>query len=220
MERAKPKLIILNIDAGWLFKSEETYERLSDLYPYYWDYRSILKPILSLKSSFVDFKLFFKSYQTNSTIIHAIKYYFFPQIDFSGYRPLFGEMEHPNNFGDSKEILPAIKQKEIDENFILAFNSFITDASDNNIRLIFVMSPISSGADFTKNKSMIQMRRIAEERNIPFIDFSNDEHFLYKYNLFYDASHLNNEGAHLFTKLLIELVEKTDTFTYSTLNLQ
>jgi len=215
LKRAKPELIILNIDEDWLYKSDEAYDRLSDLFPYYWEYREIIKPSLSIQSKLIDFKLFFKSYQENSTIIHAIKYFLFPQKDFKGYRPLFGKLKRPNIISNNNNVVTTSNQtKTFDTNFITALNSFITNAKKYNIKLIFVKSPNLIKKDFSKNASLNKIKEIANRKDIPFFDYSNSEHFIFKYSLYYDGSHLNDDGAHLFSELLVELIKKSDNTQY------
>ena len=189
-----------------MYNSNNIYDRLSDLHPYYWDHRDNILPALNLKSKFIDFKLIFKSYQTNSTLVHAINYFFNPQIDFNGYRPLFGKIKKPinNTFNERDNSLI----KDIDKNNVLAFKSFITTAKNLDINLLFVISPTPENIDSSKNISMSKIKIIAKNENIPLIDFSNDKQFNFNYSLFNDSNHLNNEGAHLFTKSLTDVIIK------------
>jgi hypothetical protein len=210
LKRTKPKLIILNIDKNWLFKSEEAHELMSDLHPYYWEHQEVLKPILNLESKLIDFKLLFKSYQTNSTLIHAIKYYLSPQMEIKGYVPSYAKMEKSNSYGNNEAIVPEIVEEEIDTSFISAFKSFINTAKDENIELLLVMSPIVYKLDLSNYQSLDIMKAIAEEKQVPFLDFTNDKRFLYEHDLFRDRTHLNDDGARLFSKLLAEFINETD----------
>ncbi len=206
-KRSTPKLIILNIDENFLYKSKVAYDRLSDLHPYYEDYKSELRPVLELNSKLVDFKLFFKSYQTNSTIIHALRYYLSPQIDYKGYRPLFDKMKSSDNVSSNKEDLAKEYIEEIDENFVMAFKEFIANAKSNNVDLIFVTSPTLNKVDFSTNESLNMMKEIAKKEKVPLIDFFNSEQFIHKYELFHDPSHLNNDGSTLFTASIAEFIK-------------
>ncbi len=203
LERTRPKLIILNVDSYWLFESQKVYDRLIDLRPYYGNHHDILKPVLSLQSRCTDLKMLFKSYQTNSTILHAIKYYFFPQNDLDGYMPfnenkkncVFSEYKTP---GSNEEINLAL-----DDHFIAAFASFIKNAKNKNIRMVIGVSPNYYGDDASTNRSMDVMRSIAVNEQIPWYDFSHDRHFKNKSEFFYDIDHLNSKGADLFTELFV-----------------
>lgn len=210
LKRHKPKFIILNIDESWLFESVESYERLADLHPYYWDYRTELDPILSLHSEFNTFKLLFLSYQTNSTIVHVLKYFLLPQKDYKGYRPLNQQMEKP--LSQKTELINSEMAKEeiqnIDTSFVNMFEEFINNAKINDINLIFTISPHLYQANGMKvNKSLELMKSMAFEHGIPLFDFSDDRTFIEQYHLFNDPGHLNNDGAILFTKLLADTLK-------------
>lgn len=210
LKRHKPKLIILNIDKSWLYESEESYETLSDLHPYYWDFRTELDPILSLHSKFNTFKLSLRSFQTNSTLVHAVKYYFLPSKDCKGYIPVHQQMKKPqsqkikpNNSKTAKE-----ETQKIDTSFVNMFEEFIENAKINDINLILTLSPQLQQANRLKvNKSLELMKSIAFEHGIPLIDFSDDKTFIEQYHLFFDPSHLNNDGAIIFTKLLADTLK-------------
>lgn len=209
LNRTKPDLIILNIDENFLYTSKIAYDRLSDLHPYYEDHRDVLRPILGLKSKLVDFKLFFKSYQMNSTIIHALRYHVSPQKDYDGYRPLFNKIKSEeialNDPDEAKEYVEFI-----DDNFITALKTFITNAKNKNIKLVFVTSPTFNNVDHSKNKSFTTIKKIAFAEDIPLIDFFNSIEFRDKRELFHDFSHLNNDGAELFTKRLADRLKNME----------
>lgn len=199
LKRTQPELVVLNIDDIWLYERNDNYDRLSDFHPYYWGHREILKPLLSLKSKLIDFRLTLKSYQFNSTIVHAIKYFFSPQKDFEGYLPLKGEIKgvQKKKVEDENYVLPPL-----DPNFIAAFQSFIKTTRENNIDLVIVISPWFEKNDFSNNKSMQALLQITKDKKVPVLDFYNDERFLYKKDLFNDTSHLNDKGARYFSELV------------------
>lgn len=212
LERYKPKKIILNIDQDWMYESNEALERLADLHPYYWQHRTVLDSYLSLNNRFHTFKLLFKSYQFNSSIVHVIKYFFRPQEDFQGFRPLYGKMTTPRYLEQSLEEsqIKVEETKKIDKNFVKVFKKFINNAKKSSVDLVFVISPHISNLSIEKgNESLKIMKEIADEENILVIDFSGDKNFNNEYCLFNDASHLNNEGAILFTNLLTNRINNT-----------
>ncbi|MBQ4819559.1 hypothetical protein [Aquimarina sp. MMG016] len=204
IKRKKPDLMILNIDDSFLYLSDIAYDRLSDLHPYYDDHSEALRPILGLKSNLIDFKLFFKSYQTNSTIIHALRYYVSPQVDYKGYRPLYGKVNSNTKKHDQQEVKEYIEV--IEKDFVNALKTFINNAKENNINLVFATSPTYNKVNYSENKSFSLIKEIAGKENVPFIDLFNDTQFLNKGELFHDPSHLNDDGAKLFTKLLADKI--------------
>ena len=205
LKRSKPDLLLLNIDEDFLYSSREAYDRLADLHPYYSDHRDVLKPILEMGSTGIDFKLFFKSFQANSTLIHALRYYASPQLDQKGYRPLYGKVKPSKNLKRFENLEAG---DDIDPNFVIALERFIAEAKDNGVPLVFVTSPNLLVTDYSNNESLSKIKEIARKEQVLLLDFFNSETFLEQYHLFHDTSHLNNDGAELFTKLVADRVKE------------
>jgi len=206
VNRAKPKIIILNIDEDWLFKSQEAYDRLSVLHPYYSEYTNIIKPILLLKSKVDYLILNLNSYKYNSTIVHILKYFLQPQYVQKGYNPLYGKLLPTDvNLQLILKQNPIKESELIDVNFVNAFNRFIKTATTNNIKIFFVLSPKIDGPQI-KNESSEMIKEIISKNNLPLIDFSSDKNFTRKYELFNDVGHLNNDGATLLSSLLSDSI--------------
>ena len=201
VNRHKPKLIILDISYNWLVYSPEAYERLSVLHPYYWDFRQELEPIFSIKSKYNNIKLLPIAFQMNSTIIHSLYYYFKPQNDYKGYLPIHKK----NSLKSNKNIIT--NDFSIDENFINMLNEFISCAKENNIDLIFTVSPhLPYKYSENVNKSRDLMLSIIDSNNIKLIDFSNNKYLVNDQSLFYDTTHLNHNGAIIFSEILADSV--------------
>jgi hypothetical protein len=212
LKNHKPKYIILNIDKDWMYEAEDAYERIADLHPYYNDYKTELEPIFSLNSKFTSLKLMLNSYQTNSTIVHAIKYFVKPQQDFNGYVPLNKKMSKPQTSEVSEANTKREEVKTIDPNFVSLFKDFIANAKEHEVQLIFAISPRVKPIEGMKdNSSLKTMTAIADENNIPLIDFTYEPVFIEQYELFNDSSHLNHDGAIIFSKLLSDKI-KSDVF--------
>ncbi len=209
LKRTQPKLLVLNIDENFLYKSSKAHDRLSDLHPYYEDFKHELRPILGINSSLIDFKLFFKSYQKNSTLIHALRYYLSPQIDYKGYRPLDDKMTpekvaiHEKNHSEKEFI------EEIDDYFVRALKDFISEAKRNNAKLLFVTSPNLIERNVSNNESLNRIKEIADSEEIPFLDFLNTPKYTNQFELFHDPSHLNDDGARLFTGELAHFISSS-----------
>lgn len=201
LSRTTPELLVLNIDPNWLYQSGEAYDRLSDFNPYYWEYRDILKPVLSLNSMFLDLKLLFKSYQTNSTIIHMLRYFVAPQKDYQGYRPLYGQVENTDNE-------PQPEEGSVDPNFVTALQQFITNAREKNIKVLFLISPTIHHIDYSDNESMNMIKEIASAENVPMYNFIDDPFFQGKPRFFNDPIHLNDEGARLYSEKIAALIKE------------
>jgi hypothetical protein len=209
LKRHKPKIIILNIDEPWMYHSTEAYDKLADLHPYYWDFRTEIDPILSLNSKFTTLKLLSSAYQTNSTLVHAVNYHFQPQEDFKGYRPFYNEMQKIDLSKESIIRKGTKHTQKIDSTFIIILEEFIDNAKINNINLFFVISPhYSLPNNSNVNISLEVLKHKASKYDIPLIDLSCDSSFIEKYYLFNDPSHLNNNGAIIFSKIVANKLSK------------
>lgn len=206
-ENYSPEIIILNIDENWLYASEQAYDRMAELNPYYSKYRKQLRPIFSMDSTYHEIPLFLKSYQMNSTLVHAIRYFIAPQKDIMGYVPLEHIMHQPKQ-GNSliQPIETSFEQKNLDDTFCTALELFRKNALSHNTQVIFTVSP-NLYPKATTN-SMKYIEEFANKFDIPFITFNNNKTFLYQYRLFNDPNHLNNDGAILYSGILSEEIKK------------
>ncbi|XMO86142.1 hypothetical protein AAFN75_15235 [Algibacter sp. AS12] len=207
LKRHRPELIIFNIDEEFLFKSDIAFSRLSDLHPYYGEHKAELNPFLRLKSKFDDYKLWFKAYQYNSTIVHVLKYKVAPQFSEKGYRALKEEMT-PAQLVSYKQHPPKkIYTEEMEPIFVQLLKDFINEAKTHNVKLIFVSSPKLIERDLSKNKSFTTIKAIAKSEGVPFYNYLNSKDYINKLDLFWDPSHLNDKGATLFNNNLVEIIK-------------
>tara|TARA_R110002049_G_scaffold130991_4_gene289578 strand:- start:5413 stop:6372 length:960 start_codon:yes stop_codon:yes gene_type:complete len=197
LKRYQPQIMLLNIDENWLYTSENAYNRLNDLYPYYSKEKDVLRSIFIKKAPWIDFQMLSKTYQLNSTLVHIARYYMSPQKDYNGYRPLYGAMK-PVEKEANNNTFPS----EINHDFVSVLKAIIEDAKENNVQLIFSSSPNPVPINFLQNKSMQKIIAIAKEENIPYLNYYNSPLFTEKWEFFHDIDHLNDKGATLFTKLL------------------
>ncbi len=200
LKRAKPKLIVLNIDAHWLYESDVAYSRLNDLNSYYSKHYDVLYPKLKERSQYVPIKMFFRAFQENSTLVHIVRYFFAPQVSFKGYRPLYGKMTEFSNEILSNEAI----SDEIDPFFVKNLKLFIDTAKEKGVNLIFTTSPFPVKRDYSTNISFQKIKKIAKRSNVPFYDHLNDERFIGNYNMFNDPTHLNHEATLLFTSIIAD----------------
>ena len=202
LKRYSPKIIIL--DVSWEFEAkQEAYDRLSMLLPYYKLHPEI-RPIVEYKSDYEKFKLLSSVYPYNSMLFKILagnaEFNKLRNKDLKGYVPL-------SKTWNEKIITHEIPDYMIDSNKVNFFNSFIQDCRQANVKLYVVVSP-----DFMKltqvEKSNHLAREITTKNRIDFIDYSCDTVFLNNAKYFADPTHLNENGATLFTNLLIDKLEK------------
>lgn len=206
--RQLPELVVLNVDKNWLYENQGMYERLSDLYPYYWEFREELYPILRHNNPLIDLQMLSEAYRTNSTLVHAIRYMIAPQRDEAGYRPLFGRMKISDAKDAEKKTHRPGKEKALDPFFTESLRQMISISCNKDVKLILVVSPSVAGNDpGTGNRSCEMIRLLASENSVALLDFSNDARFVGRPELFNDPGHLNDEGARLFSAAIADTLD-------------
>lgn len=91
-----------------------------------------------------------------------------------------------------------------DKNSMELLERFIRECKENKIELTLVYAPeFLEGQQFVSNRQDIMniYKRLATENSLSFLDYSSDSLCLVK-RLFYNASHLNKEGASIFSSKL------------------
>ena len=98
----------------------------------------------------------------------------------------------------------------IDTTLISLLENFIFEVNKKNIDLILIHSPTYiKGQNFVKNRNEIisLYEKISTKHNIPFLDYSYSS-ISYKKELFFNTNHLNKKGSEIFTKQLIDDLQK------------
>lgn len=203
--RYNPKLIIFDIRPYELGNITSEYERLSILLPYYRKYPEI-RSIINLRGPFEKLKHISSIYPYNSLVFQIVRGTLnlrkTSAPNLKGYIPLFRTMK-ANNI-DSWNL----SNITIDENKINALKDIIATCKQKKIELVFVYSPMWRIIQNSFCDSLIS--RICSEQGISYINMSNDSTFINRPDYFEDVSHLNNEGARVFSNMLIDKIYQTN----------
>lgn len=210
--RSKPKMIILNVDADWFFDKHNQQDRMADLFPYYGSVGDVVFDNFSRKDRFIGhLKFLSRTFPYNSTIVHVIKYKLKPQYDQRGYEPLDGVIDSlqldamlhaERERSKMKWLEPAY-----DSSLINLFGQFVDEINKNNIRLFVIFSPDLLKPDRTEIFMDEKVKKICDDKTVPTLDFSNSDVFNDQRLLFHDVSHLNDSGARIFTKMLVDSIK-------------
>ncbi|MBS1492812.1 MAG: hypothetical protein JST55_04860 [Bacteroidetes bacterium] len=198
LKRYTPKCIILDITDRDFIYSQSSYEKLSVLLPYYAEHKQELESTIDLISPYEKIKLVSKTYPYNSKFISMILgNKSNPSTQNKGYVPLIGSM--PNDIE-----VTIVQQENIDSIKVNAYKNFISTLKSSSVKLVVVVSPYyqKSSSETIKIAS-----RIAGEMNVEFWDYSSDENYFHKKELFKDHIHLNAQGSEMFTQMLANRVK-------------
>jgi hypothetical protein len=198
LKRYDPKIVVLDLLNDELDIKQESYDRLSELLPYY-QTDPELAPIIKLRGPFEQYKLLSQIYPFNSLLLSiAIGNTSFNKkrfVEINGYLPLIGAYKNP--------IIPEkiAPYEDIDSNKVKIYKAVINDCKAHHVKLIFTISPYLQNKKVMR--SAVLARQIALANNVPFFDHSHDTIYVLKPQYFWDISHLNNKGALMFTNQVI-----------------
>ena len=203
IKRYYPDMVIFDIRQDEFYKNVIRYDRLSSLLPYCKSHSEI-QTIVRLKSPFEEIKLFSQIYPFNSLVLSIaignLEINKKRKPDHFGYVPIKKTM----SFFSIHELRRKETSTDFDLNALSAINDIIYKCKKNNIKLIFVNSPM-----YVMQKddlSYIQLKKIFEKNNINFYNFANHNIFVKDPTLFADPSHLNDGGAKLFSQLISDSI--------------
>jgi hypothetical protein len=98
-------------------------------------------------------------------------------------------------------------------NIVKLYESFIKDCINSNIKLYIVCSPYLIESNSLTN-SVNLGKEIAAINKVLFFDFSEDSTFINNRKLFADIVHLNDEGAKIFSNMLLDSISKSSEITH------
>ena len=215
----KPKTIILAVDVFSLQKRIDLYQPDQFLPYMLWNLN-----IQEYTSSYVGYNTFeyylpLLRYSGKSNALKTIIKNIFinqPNDNFRNNGFLGMNREWNNDLDKAKENKDTYKIK-LDSTSITLFEKFINECKINDIELIFVYTPeYIDGQKFVANRNdIIQIYRdMSTKYSIEFYDYSNDS-LCFNKKYFYNASHLNNIGAEIFSKTLAsDLKARTHNSVY------
>lgn len=184
----------VSTSSGATFTLDAAIERLM---PHYGEF-SIIDSLIDLKGRMEHLKMQSKLYRYNSKLVQLIKCNFIPSPEDNGYEAVFGRLNEDKELQKAERLHPTIE-----ENKVLYFKKLLTLSKKYGFKLILVRSPWYAEIH---SASFLLMKELAEEKGFQVLDMVNEENLM-KPELFKDESHLNDEGAHLFTRVFVECLD-------------
>ena len=198
-QRYTPKAIIYDANVDYDFSVNDNLKYLSHLRDYY-DYTGIDSVFRAVDSK-EGIKMNSKLYRHNSKIISiASNFILNRKNDYKGYSPLFGTMDIVPASPDNSKPVAAVDSLKFSFLEMLA-----DDCRAKGIKLIFVISPFYFEQNMAQYASL---ESFCKKHNVPLLDHAADTLFLGKKEYFKDSTHLNHEGAVLFTSMLVSELKK------------
>ena len=196
-------MIIWENGTDYLYEDIE--DPLESLYPYYYSNTWVNKTIKEERPFTEYARLNSRIYQYNSIVHRVLSRYFgrssFVDETIKGYLPL-----KPKTLKKALELSPEnISSKVLSETKVERFRKTLERAKKQGVRLIVVDSPKFKERD-KNNLSAVKMKEICQQYGVTFLDNSQLTYFLEHPELFNDATHMNDDGAKIYTELFLKQI--------------
>ena len=194
LTRCTPKWVIVDVTSSTL--SDVWMSSLNDFNCYY----GILKPVDEILDSIgtpIDrIKRLSGIYRYNKTWEWLLNAMVAKEVmDLDGYRPM------PVNADTKFSATTQQGQFQIDKKCLHYLNHIVQACQKNNTRLILAISP---SLVIDKGNFVPELKAYATKKGLEFYNWNGDTTYTNHPELFYDMTHLNKEGAKVFTKEFIE----------------
>ena len=192
--RYHPQLVIWDISEEQLCNGQV--EDIEFSSPFYWKDTIVrryldnigLKERILMKSSL---------YRYNGKLFRIVSTIFSPEAPNDGYESKRGSKIDLAKYNKEAEVsMPLL---ELNIYTLNNFENVLKKYSSAGVPLVIVCSPKFRPTDNNK-----RLAAICEKHGIPFIDFYDTPYFNNHPELIYDANHLNDDGAHVYTALFFE----------------
>jgi hypothetical protein len=94
---------------------------------------------------------------------------------------------------------------KIDLSKVRIYEDFIKECAQANVQLYIVCPPLFVKPNYVNN-SVVLGKEIADKYNVKFLDYSKDISILSNPRLFADISHLNSQGATVFSHKTVDQI--------------
>ena len=201
-----PKIVILEVintdvevSQGATFSLEAALDRYA---PHYGEFEEI-DSLFAFNGWKEKIKLISKTYKYNSKLVQTIKCNYIPWPEDKGYEALNGVMKITEKDVVTDVALQS-EQPNIEEQKLVYLQKFINDCKVNNIKLVMCYSPYYNQSI---PKSIKMIEELAKINGVCFLNYGNDARFQVP-EYFQDPSHLNNNGAILYSKEISRILKR------------
>lgn len=191
-ERYTPKMVIVDIFSNYDVKEGDNSKYISSLRRF--KHHKCLDQVFDLVSPFEKYKNMSNMYCYNGQIIKlAVDFFKVDNTLRQGYIPMYGNIKEKASIEEpiQVEIWDKSKKKALEE--------IVKICKDRHIKILFTMSPYFTGCNDHAYK---MVARFSENSGIPFLYYYADPTFVRNPEYFADRSHLNEEGAEIYSSMI------------------
>lgn len=204
LDRYTPKLIIWENGTEYLYDDMD--DPLESLYPYY-DSNTWVNKTIKEELPFTEYaRLNSNIYQYNSIVHRILSRYrdrnAFMDETVKGYLPL-----KPKKLRKELQLMSEkISSVRLSDTKVERFRQTLGRAKEKGVRMIVVDSPKFKKRD-KNNLSAVKMQELCQQYGSIFLDNSQLTYFLEHPELFNDATHMNDDGAKIYTELFLKQIQ-------------
>lgn len=194
LERCTPKMVVLDMNSSMM--SDEWNAALSEMNCYYGLSKSV-DSVIEARSSWVEMlKLQSNIYRYNNTWQWLLKAYNSKEATLDGYRPM-----PVNEAGSMKATYKDNDDFRLDSTNLVMLEALVKTCREKNIKLVLTYSPTLS---VTRHGFIDWLSEYSSKHHLLFYNAMMDSDFLKHPELFYDYTHLNENGAKMFSEKFCE----------------
>jgi len=199
LEEHVPKAIVLSSNQ----MNEESLRYITKLYPFYDKNKHVKRMVDTLRPKEY-LKLALHGYVYNSKLIRVFDS---KDDNLNGYVPL--PPEEMKIDPSDIEILEDGKNYPITADTENYFRKFVQKATSKGAKVYVCVPPVlqKMNGDYR-----VKMTAIVEAAGAKIIDFSKDRTFLTRSALFFDITHLNDDGAKVMTDKVVEILKEDGVY--------
>ena len=195
MSRYTPKLLIFDVSEAEFAAGPRLEEMESSALNYYDN--QFVREYLNDFGTKERLKISSNLFRFNRRFAH-IAQSFINRTENTGYEPIYGTMtEIPE-----VRTTPKSTSHNIDEYSLKVFTRVLETAKEKGVYLIVVASP-----RFRPTDSNLFLADLCHRYDVPFIELYDLEEFNSHPEYFKDKSHLNDDGAHIYTELFYQTLK-------------
>ncbi|MGB7395984.1 MAG: hypothetical protein WA913_16480 [Pricia sp.] len=199
LDKHSPKAIILSSNQ----MNAENLRYLSKLYPFYRKNEHAKQMIDELRPNEF-FKLALQGYVYNSQLIRVLDS---KDPNLNGYVPL--PAVESKRWITSIKILPPGEEYHFTEKSTSYFRKFVQKAQSAGATVYVFLPPTLENMDGNYHRKLLSH---IEKSGAKSIDFSNDRNMQDNRSLFFDRTHLNDDGAQVMTDKVLQVLKQDGVY--------
>ena len=201
LQQQRPKMLVINVDLEALRGDDKAREffdkRLPELYPFLGRFPEAVRPVLPYISKWERFSTLSRLVRFNSLGVQMLWYKVRPnnkEAKMKGYEQLYGKLKSVGR-GTKEE------KGQLDTVNLNTLIRTISEAQAKGVQVVTVMPPLLRGLDLSGD-AMAALKQALARRQVPLLVYTNDPRFTGQPHFYSDYSHLNLEGAKLYSQAL------------------